>query len=312
LPARAPRLSVVVLADRYQTIERVVKHLQAQTVAAEIELVIACPSEQALDLPVNALQAISGVTAVESPLLPMGKARAAAVRAARAAVVVLGETHAFPAPDWAELLLRAHESSMVGVAPGLENANPKGALSWAGFLMDYGRWLADPQQKRELSGLPAYNGSWNREALIACGDRLGDLLQPGAPLEAVLMERGARFSHEPAARIAHLNVSVRSAWARERYLGGALFAAHRSSRWSPARRVAYSGGSVLVPFIRLVRTRPALRQAGRVRRLPLATLPAVALGCVLWAAGEAVGYIAPAAGAEAQMLEYELHKERYA
>ena len=312
MPACAPRLSVVVLADRYQTIERVVEHLEAQTVANEIELVIACPSEQALDVPAHVLQAISGVTTVEIPLLPMGKARAAAVRAAQAAVVVLGETHAFPAPDWAELLLRAHESSSVGVAPGLENANPKGALSWAGFLMDYGRWLADPQQNRELSGLPAYNGSWNRDALIACGDRLDDLLQPGAPLEAVLMERGARFSHEPAARIAHLNVSARWAWARERYLGGVLFAAHRSLRWSPARRVVYAGGSVLVPFIRLVRTRPALRQAGRMRRLPPATLPAVALGCVLWAVGEAVGYIAPAAGAEAQMLEYELHKERYA
>ncbi|MBA3843660.1 MAG: hypothetical protein H0X39_13795 [Actinobacteria bacterium] len=310
--APAPRLSVVVLADRFQTIERVVKHLGAQTVAAEIELVVGCSSEHALELPAHATQALSGVTVIETPLLPMGTARAAAVRAARGTVVVLGETHAFPAPDWAELLLRAHDSAE-GVAPALENANPKSALSWAGFLMDYGRWLADPREEdHELSGLPAYNGSWNRDALIACGDRLVDLLHPGAPLEAALGARGARFSHEPAARIAHLNVSSPSAWARERYLGGALFAAHRSSRWSRARRVLYAGGSVLVPFIRLVRTRPALRQAGRARRLPLATLPAVALGCVLWAVGEAVGYVAPAAGAEAQMLEYELHKERYA
>ena len=312
MSAPAPRLSVVVLADRYRTIERVVEHLQAQTVASEIELVVACPSDGALDLPAEAHRAISGITTVECPLLPMGASRAAAVRAAHARVVVLGETHAFPAPDWAELLLRAHESSVVGVAPGLENANPEGALSWAGFLMDYGRWLADLQQDDELSGLPAYNGSWNRDALIACGDRLPDLLQPGGPLDAALEERGARFRHEPAARIAHLNVSARSAWARERYLGGALFATRRSSRWPLVRRVAYAGGSVLVPFIRFARTRPALRQAGRARRLPPATLPALAVACVLWAAGEAVGYIFAAAGAEARMLEYELHKERYA
>src|SRR5690242_13112162 len=130
MSTRAPRLSVVVLADRYQTIERVVEHLDAQTVAAEIELVVACPSEHALELPAEAGRLIWGITTVECPLLPMGAARAAAVRVAHAAVVVLGETHAFPAPNWAELLLRAHESSFVGVAPGIENANPEGALSW--------------------------------------------------------------------------------------------------------------------------------------------------------------------------------------
>jgi hypothetical protein len=38
----------------------------------------------------------------------------------------------------------------------------------------------------------------------------------------------------------------------------------------------------------------------------------VALGSLLWALGEATGYLAGEGNAEARMCEYELHKERYA
>jgi hypothetical protein len=273
--------------------------------------VVACPQPERFELPADGLDMLARVTVVESPLLPTGAARATAVRAASAPIVVLGETHVFPAPDWAERLLRAYEGSPVGVAPGLENANPASALSWAGFLMDYGRWLAGSQPDGDSPAPPVYNGTWRREALLSCGDRLPELLQPGGPLEAELRARGG-FSHERTARIAHLNVARPVAWAHERYLGGRVFAAHRSAGWSRPRRLLYTGGSVLVPFIRLARTMPAVRTARRGRRLPTATVPAVALAGALWAVGEAVGYLAGAERAESQMLEYELHKERYA
>jgi hypothetical protein len=307
----AARLSVIVLADRFATIRRVTDHLRAQSVAEEIELVVACPFPKGFDLPAEP-NGLAGVRLVEAPLLPMGPARAVAVRTATAPVVVLGETHVFPDPDWAARLLRAHESDWAGVAPGLENANPSSALSWAGFLMDYGRWLAGKPADGEIPAPPTYNGSWKREALLACGDRLPELLEPGTPLESELAARGGRFSHEPGARVAHLNVARRGPWAAERYYGGRLFATRRSRHWPFARRLLYFGGSVLIPLIRVVRTQPAVRLAARDSRLPRGTLAAVALGSTLWALGEAVGYLAGAGRAEARMLEYELHKERYA
>jgi hypothetical protein len=307
----ATRLSVIVLADRYATIRRVVEHLRAQTVASEIELVVACPFPNGFDLPAGP-NGLAAVRLVESPLLPQGPARAAAVRAAAAPVVVLGETHTFPEPAWAERLLSAHDAAWAGVAPGIRNANPDGVLSWSSFLMDYGHWLAEASGADEIQGPPAYNGSWKREALLACGDRLPELLEPGQSLHAEIAARGGRFSHEPAARIAHLNVTRRGAWVAERYFAGRLVAARRSRHWSPARRFVYFGGSVLVPLIRIVRTRPAVRLAGRGTRLPRGTSAAIALGAVLWAAGEAVGFLAGAGRAEARMLEYEVHKERYA
>ncbi|MDX6504841.1 MAG: hypothetical protein QOE29_1966 [Gaiellaceae bacterium] len=299
------RLSFVVLADRFATIARVVEHLQAQTIAPELELVVACPSVDGF----GPLPDGIATTLVEVPLLPMGHARAAAVRAARAPVVVLGETHVFPAPDWAERLVAAHAAGYVGGAPGLVNANPRGSLSWAGFLMDYARWVAE-LPRPELASPPAYNGFWDRSALDAAGASLEELLDPCTLVGPAAHVRG-RFVHLPDARLAHLNVSRPGPWIGERYIGGRLLGATRSRRWSVARRILYAGGSPLIPLLRTARTLEAWRRCGRSAPLPRGTLAAVALGSTFWALGEAVGYLRGAGDAEARMLEYELYKERF-
>jgi hypothetical protein len=303
---------MIVLTDDFATIRRVVEHLTAQTIAGEVELVVVCPSAKALEFPAGAAGALARVTVVESPLLPVGHARAAAMRAATAPIIVLGETHAFPAPDWAEQLIRAHGGPWLAVAPGMENGNPDSARSWSGFLMDYGRWLAE-RPAGEIAEPPAYNASWKREALVGLQDRLALMLEPGGAMDQRFAGRPAVFHHEPKARVAHLNVArPAAAWAAERYWGGRLFGARRCREWPLLRRLVYFVGSVLVPPIRLVRTRAALMLARGGRALPRATVAAVAGGSLLWALGEAMGYLAGEGPSEARMLEYELHKERYA
>lgn len=299
---------MIVLTDDFATIRRVVEHLTTQTIAAEVEIVVVCPSAKALEFPAAAAAALARATVVECPLLPLGQARAMAMRAATAPIVVLGETHAFPAPDWAERLVQSHDGPWQAVSPGMENGNPGSARSWSGFLMDYGRWLAE-LPSGEIAEPPAYNASWKRATLVALGDRLPLMLEPGGPMDPQFVARG--FYHDPAARVAHLNVARPGAWAAERYWGGRLFGARRCRDWSLLRRLLYFGGSVLVPVLRFIRTRDTIARARSVRELPRGTVAAVAGGSVLWAVGEAMGYIAGEGEAEARMSEYELHKEQY-
>lgn len=303
---------MIVLTDDFATIRRVVQHLSAQTIAGDVELVVVCPAAKDLEFPAGATVALARVTVVECSLLPLGQARAAAVRAAAAPIIVLGETHAFPAPDWAEQLIRAHDGRWQAVAPGMENGNPESARSWSGFLMDYGRWLAR-RAAGEIDEPPAYNASWKREALLGLQDRLALMLEPGGPMDQQFVGPGSGFYHEPNARVAHLNVAgPTGAWAAERYWGGRLFGARRARQWPLLRRLVYFGGSVLVPLLRVVRTRDAILLFRGRRDLPRGTVAAVAGGCFLWALGEAMGYIAGEGRSESRMLEYELHKERYA
>lgn len=310
--AHVPQLSVIVLTDDFATIRRLVQHLAAQTIAGEVELVVVSPYPKLLEGSGGATDVLARVTVVQSELLPLGIARAAAVRAASAPIVVLGETHAFPAPRWAEELIRAHDAPCLAVAPGMENGNPQTARSWSGFLMDYGRWLAARIVVTEVEP-PAYNASWKRDALLTLQDRLPLMLEPGGALDPALAGHGARFRHEPNARVAHLNVARQGAWAAERYWGGRLFGARRGRDWRLARRLIYCGGAAaVVPFLRFVRTRDAIVLARQNHNLPRWTVAAVVAGCLLWALGEAIGYIAGAGPSELRMLEYELHKERYA
>jgi hypothetical protein len=299
---------MIVLTDTFATIRRVVGHLTAQTIAGEVEIVVVCPSPKELAFPPDVAALLARVTVVEGPLVPLGEARAAAIRAATAPVVALGETHAFPAPDWAERLVRSHDGPWQAVSPGMKNGNPGTARSWSGFLMDYGRWMAE-LPAGEIGEPPAYNASWKRATLVGLGDRLSLMLEPGGPMDPQFASRG--FCHEPAAGVAHLNIARPGAWAAERYWGGRLFGARRSRGWSVVRRVVYFGGSFLVPVVRFVRTREAIARARRATALPRWTITAVAGGCALWAVGEAMGYLVGEGPAEARMSEYELNKEQY-
>jgi len=305
-----PRLSVVLATDYFATIRDLVDALAAQTVAAEVEIVVVCPSADALGAP-DEPGPWDAFCVVEHALLPLGEARAAGIRAAGANVVVIAETHAIPAPDWAEILVRAHDERWVAVMPAVANANPASALSWAALLVDYGDWTLD-RGPREIDNPPSYHASFKRDALLAFGPRLGQLLEPGSTLADELRRQGYRSWHEPAARIDHWNVAEPKAWIHERFLGGRLLGASRRARWSRRRTLAYLLGSPLVPAIRLRRSLPALVSSSRAGLLPRATRSATIAGCIAWGVGEAVGYAFGAGRTSAaRMLEYELHKVRY-
>jgi len=305
-----PRLSVVLATDGLWTVRDLVGSLAAQTISSEIEIVVVCPSVAALGTP-DEPGPWEGLRVVEHVLLPLGEARAAGIRAAGAEVVVIAETHAFPAPDWAERLVRAHDASWVAVMPAVTNANPATALSWSSFLVDYGPWALG-SGAREIDDPPTYHASFKRGALLAFGPRLGELLEPGSTLADELRQQGYRFWHEPTARIDHLNVAVPKAWIHERFLGGRLLGASRRARWSRRRTLAYLVGSPLVPAIRLLRSRQAVVSSSRAGSLPRGTRSATMLGCIAWGVGETVGYAFGARRASAaRMLEYELHKVSY-
>jgi hypothetical protein len=209
-------------------------------------------------------------------------------------------------------LIKAHAQGWAAVAPAFGNANPDGALSWAGFLSDYGRWI-EGLPAGEIDEAPIYNASYRRSVLLEFGDRLEAALSHGDELPAGLRARGYRAYFEPDARIDHVNVSRPAAWLHERFIGGVLIGASRSARWSRVRRLAYVFGSPLIPVVLLSRVMGGVRRTARRRRLPIGTVPAMILGVIVKAVGEMVAYAGGAhASAEARMTEYEVRKVAYA
>jgi hypothetical protein len=307
-----PRLAVVLATDRYETIRPVIRHLSRQTIRDQIEVVIVGPDPE----PAGSGDGLGGFARVAcvkvESIFPVAPARAAGVRAARAPLIFIGETHTYAHPTWAENLVQAQSDSWAGVVPGFGNANPRSPLSWSLFLLDYGQWihLLPP---REATIAPTHNGAFRRQVLLDLGGGLERALAQGDTLTVLLRAAGHRMYFEPAARIDHLNVAQWWPWMQERFLGGRLLAGRRAERWSIPRRVVYFCGSPLIPFLLVARLRNVLGAASRAGQLPAGTLPAVLLGGVISMLGEMVGYVfGTGREAERKMMEFELHKVRYA
>lgn len=305
------RLSVVVVTGSFEMISEVVDALGAQTVPDAVEVVIVLPERAVPGVDQARLAVFGAARVVPVPsIFPVPRARAAGVRAATAPLIFIGETHSFPHPGFAAAIIAAHEGPWDVVVPGLDNANPATARSWASFLLDYGYWLAGLPAS-QIRGGPTWNASYRREVLLDLDGTLDSALSSGDELPMALRARGRSFYFEPAARIDHTNLESRG-WLDERFLSGLVVGANRGKRWPLARRLAYFAASPLIPFVLLYRNVASMGHLYRSSRLPFGSAAVLVAAAVVRSIGEAVGYLKGLShGAESRMEEYELNKLAY-
>jgi hypothetical protein len=303
-------MSVIVATERYETIRTLVRHLQAQTVREQLEVIIAAPSAEVLGAGEVDLEGFYRVRIVEvGPFTAMATPRAAAVRQATAPIVAITESHAFPVPQWAEALITAHREPWAVVGPSMRNANPAGIISWANLFLDYGPWVE--HAGGEVADVPGHNSAYKREILLACGPELEAMMRIETILHWALHQKGHRFCVEPQAIIFHTNVSRPAAWLGERWHAARVFASARSRTWSWPRRLLFAAGSPVIPVLRTRRVIQHIRRAGLQRRLLPRILPTLVLSLIVNAAGEMMGYAAGAGRSWAAVYHHELYKLEY-
>ena len=297
---------VIVTHDDFYSIERPVRHLHEQTTRDRIELVVVASSRDRVGDELESL-AGSGFHAVKvvehGPIGSRGSAAASGVRAARAPIVGFVENHSYPAPRWAEALLRAHEGPWAVVGPRVENANPATRTSRVNFLLTYGRWTG-ALEAGEVDLLPFHNSAYKREWLDGYGGRLGALLDAEYWLQADIRARGGRLYVEPAARTAHTNEPRLRTSLRLFFGQGRAFGSRRSISWSGLRRAGYVLGAPAIPLMNLPRV---LREVARSTPTPqlAAALPSLLLHVSAHGAGEAAGYLTGSNGDQEFLIAHE-------
>ena len=305
--ARGPEMSVVIAADRYDTIRRTMRHLAAQTVRNRLEVVIVTPAAATLGLDSADVAGFARVRVIEvSTILPLAVALAAGVRQAGAPIVAFAESHAYPAPGWAERLIEAHREPWAGVGPVIGNANPGSWTSWANLFLDYGRCV-EPTSVGAVDYLPGHNSSYKRKHLLEYDSELEAMMEAEVLLHAALRARGHALYLDPRTRTLHLNVTRWSSWLPERFYTGRRFAATRALGWPAWRRLLYTLAAPAIPLVRLPRVLREIRQSTRDDLLP-GILPPLVVGLVLSAIGEATGYALGAGDATERLARMELHK----
>jgi hypothetical protein len=287
----APSLSVILSAmGSFRILEPTIARLCVQTIRDRMELILVGPPQAeplwAADLR-GRFQAVQIVTA--EPFVSIGQSNALGVEHARAEVVVFGEDHCFPEPDWAEALVSAHEGPWAAVGPQVSNANPQSAVSRADFLIGYSPW-ASPCESGEVDILPGHNSSYKKAVLLQYGDALADCLQAETVLHYDLTRRGKKLYLEGRARTAHVNFSRLSSWITIQSMQGRVFAAERRKNWGSAKRLLFATASPLIPAVRIARITRQYFSAPRSALAFLRTLPHLAFGLALDGMGQFVGY----------------------
>ena len=305
---KAAALSYVVVTDRYRTIRRLVDCLRAQTARRELEVVIVAPTGAGADLSQVPPDEFAGVRIVEQESIwPMSTARAAGVRAATAPIVFLGETHSFPHPEFARVIMDAASAQWDVLVPALENANPENAISWSNFVMDYGSWHRD-LPSGAIEGGPTWNVAYRRSVLMELEADLARMLSHGDDLAVAFRAANRTTVFAPTAIVGHVNVSQPRWWFEQRYLCGLMIGDSRRRRWSAKKRLLYVAASPLIPAVVLARLGPAIFGGSR-GGMPWTAIPTLFAGAVFRAMGEAVAYARGALPAsQTRMDEYELHK----
>ncbi len=304
----APAMSVILTTpDNYQTIKKTLSHLNEQSVRDALEIVIVAPSREILSLDERSVSGFHGYKIVEyGTIASIGRANAAGIRAATADVVVLAEDHCFPESDWAERLIAAHRGSWAAVGPAVKNANPRSVVSWADLFIGYGPWLL-PTASREVDFLPGHNSSYKRETLLAYGEALEPMMESETVLHWDLRGKGEKLFLDASAVVAHTNFSLWSSWLSVQFYNGRVFAGARVRDMSFPKKMVFTFGSPLIPFVRLARIAAPIRSASLVFRF-LQSLPTIFLGLTLDGIGQMIGYAFGSGNSVRKTAKYEFHR----
>jgi hypothetical protein len=312
--AMVPVISIIlVMPDRFETIRQTVKHLAAQTICNQLELVIVAFHTAILDIDPALTAGFARLTVLQADsLVSIYALRILGVKAADAPVVAFAEDHCFPEPGWAAALFTAHQAQWVAVGPNMHNANPASMVSWADFLASFGRYAEQPESG-EVDTLPNHNSSYKTQALLAFGARLEQLLESESDLRDELIRQNYKLYRASEAQVHHTNFSDPGSFRAANYHSGRLFAANRAvyARWSLVRRLAYVVLAGLLPVVRLWRMREDIHRVNTAYKIWPQVLPMLFVAVFMHSLGEAVGYLLGVGNALEYKSAFENHRDLY-
>ncbi len=310
----SPALSYILVAPyTFDDVRTTLEYVRRQSICDQIELILVTSASQPFIVDEPIVRDFHSVKIVPLPqITSIGMANAVGVQHASAPVTIFGEDHAFPQPGWAQAILDAYDTDTdyAAVGPRVLNGNPGSLLSWADFLLGYGKWM-NPSARGEIDMLPGHNSSYRREVLLTYGDRLAAFLESEAVLHDDLRVHGHRLYLQADATIRHVNYSRFSAWITASFYNGQVYAGTRSKNWSLAKRIVYTLGAVLIPFIRYKRCIDEIRLAPEVTTLLTRLAPILFFDFIVSSTGEMVGYALGVGKGVEVLRRYEFLRNKY-
>ena len=311
---RSPLISVIITSiSGYESIRTTIEHLQKQTVADSLEVIVISPSLSLTASEEEAFRHFYSYVWIETDLeTGLYDAWVRAVHESQAPIVAFGENHAFPEPEWAEALIKAHKGPWAGVGSVIKNANPGSVNSWAQLYMTYGRWTG-PVETGEAEDIPGHNSSYKRSILLEYGSELKYLLIRTNIMNMDLRARGHRLYMDKSAAVNHVNVSKTSSIPIDLFYNGQLYTAALAhyQKWSFLKRIFHALLEPLIMLRYFQGTIHFLRRDGRSEKLIPAALPIIITGLTFHFLGKLKGYVVGFGNAQEKINSYEFDRIKH-
>lgn len=214
------------------------------------------------------------------------------IASSRGEVIALLDPFSVAAPDWVERVCAAHAAVpnlVIGGAVDLHRPEAKSWCDWTIYFNEYALFMP-PIQRGPTWIVPGSNVSYKRAALFdGAASRYAvfwktfvnwDIERSGSPLwlaDDVLVELNKPIAFGD--------------FLRSRYFHGRCFAGMRMQQAHRGSRITRAASTVLVPLILTMRWTIGFWTKGRHRLRFALTLPGQLALFVVWAWGEAWGYL---------------------
>ena len=285
--AAHPALSVVIAVDQTgPALRDCVAGFAAQMAATggEALLVDAVPGAACAELAAE----FPGVRALRHPAgTSVPRMWQTGIEAARGEVVALTIGQCVPASDWAQRLLDAHTEPWIAIGGAIEPHAQLGLRDWAVYFCRYSRYGAG-DAARTLDDLAGDNCTYKRAAL----EEYREAMREGfweSLIHARMRAKGIELRWEPGIVVNYLG-PLRG-FTRRRFADARYFAARRSREMAVEQRLLRALVFPLVFLMLMARMAGRAWRAGRHRGRFLASLPIIAWYVMVWAVGEATGYL---------------------
>jgi len=209
----------------------------------------------------------------------------------RAGGAVIAVTEDFCTPDsaWCREIEKAHKLPHAAIGGAVKNKHDAGALDWAVFFYDYGKYLP-PLRAGVTETLSGLNVSYKKEIL----EQLRENYEDGffeTFIHEELKVRGHDLYLMPSAIVRHNKSYQLKKTVFQFFHQARSFAARRVNNLPPSRRLLFITASVILPILLPARVVWRTMNKGRHLKELLRSLPFLMILTSVWAFGEFCGYL---------------------
>jgi hypothetical protein len=224
---------------------------------------------------------------------------AAGIARSTGEIVALTDSSCVVSGGWASSILKAHDAEWPVVGGAVEMSGNKKLTNWAAYFCDYSQFMSPAAGA--VSAVPGNNLSIKRAALkIGSGFVENEFWK--THWCRTLQASGIELFLDPSISVQCNKHYEPAAFLVRRFHQGRCFAGIRGNGMRKLKRVLFAAGTPILPLLLTVRAaRPIMRQKRFWGKFVL-SLPMMLAAGFLWAAGEAVGYLA-GSGASADLID---------